>query len=64
MPSVQGGNNAKSVISKKAKSYGVDRKVLRQRVKEELTIDAEQGHVIYLDPAVKQEISECLQVEL
>ena len=40
-----------------AKSYGVDRKSLRQRVKEQLSIDAQQGHAIYLGPAVEQEIS-------
>lgn len=47
-----------------ARIYGVDRKSLRQRVKGQLSIDAHQGHEIYLGPGVEQDISVCLQVGL
>lgn len=51
-------------LSVLARTYGVDRKSLRQRVKGQLSIDAQQGHEIYLGPGVEQDISECLQVGL
>ncbi|KAM8736268.1 uncharacterized protein AB9X84_021759 [Acanthopagrus schlegelii] len=37
-------------------------KSLRQRAKGQLSIDAQQGHEIYLSPGVEHDISACLQV--
>lgn len=51
-----------SNLSTLSKKFGVDRKSLRQRVKNDIRVEAHQGHETYLSTETEREISGCLQV--